>query len=118
MHACVQVHIYTDTTAWNNNTLHAKSFSSVRDSVLHISFYVNQNNSCQRDQESNGKISLGKCLCGKGYCHTRGLALLCLLDLLVLGRDGALHQISKVKAAERFRFPPLLTGERQRNEMP
>lgn len=85
--------------------------------MLQISFHISRNNSCQRDQELNGKISLGKCLCGQGYYRTRGLALLCLLDLLVLESDGALHQITKIKAAERFRFPFLLIGERQRKEI-
>jgi len=46
-----------------------------------------------------------------------GLAALCLLDLLMLGSDRALHQTSKIKAVERFRFPPLLIGERQKKEM-
>lgn len=31
-------------------------------------------------------------------------------------RSGALHQISRIKATERFRFPPLLICERQRKE--
>lgn len=85
--------------------------------MFHVSFYMSRNNSYQRDQEPNEKISLGKRVCGKGYCHTGGLALLCLLDPLVLGSDGALRQVSKIKAAERFRFSPLLIRERQRKEI-
>lgn len=82
--------------------------------MLQISCPISRNNSCQRYQEPNGKISLGKSLCGKGYYHTQVLVLLCSLDLLMLESDGALHQISKIKAAERLRFPLLLMGERQR----
>lgn len=57
------------------------------------------------DQEPNGKISLGKCIFGKGYYHTGRLALLCLLDLLVLESDGMLQQCSNIKAAEWLGFP-------------
>lgn len=64
---------------------------------------LSQNNACQKDQEPNGRISLGKLFMWKGYCHSRGLVWLCL-DLVVLESDGALHLSSKIWALKSFNF--------------
>lgn len=74
-----------------------KSLFFLKRKKFQISFHKVRKMHAKRIKNLMEESALENCLCGKGYCHSRGLAWLCL-DLVVLESDGALHQSSKIKA--------------------